>query len=758
MQRDEFFEKLLETFQIEAGEHVEAMTAGLVELERGADPASRGAILEDVFREAHSLKGAARAVDRLDIESLCQSLETSFASLKRGECDFSPELFDLLHRSVDRVRALLGAATAPTPAPEPAPRPAPAPAPVRQAPVSAAPPRLGVAASQVAAPATPPPGPKAPDRRAAPDTIRVAASKLDDLLLQAEEMVAVKLTAGQRAADLRAVESILEEWKKTALKKQPDLRFLRQALDRKDGKGAEAVVAHARRLVEFVDWNQGCVAELETRVQALTRSAEHDQRSFGGMVDELLEDMKKSLMQPLGSLFVTLPKMVRDLARDQGKDVDLDLEGADVEVDRRILESLKDPLMHLVRNAVDHGIEPPDVRQRNGKPARARIAIRASQVEGSAVEIGIADDGAGIDPARVRAAAVKRRLLSAEESEKLDDAASIALIFKSDLSTSPIVTDLSGRGLGLAIVRQKAEALGGTVVVQSQPGTGTTFRLRLPLTLATFRGILVRSAGETYVIPTANVERVTRVQRDSVRRIEGRQVVVLEGRTLALASLDAVLGLRPKADTKSPFVQLVVLGSGDQRIAFAVDEVLREQEVLVKSLGKCLVRVRNVAGATVLGNGRAVCILCVPDLLQSASSSASRPAGEPASEGGPVKGRHSVLVAEDSITSRMLLKNILESAGYDVKTAVDGVEALEALRAGKFDLVVSDVEMPRLDGFALTASIRADKRLSETPVVLVTSLKTPEARQRGIEVGADAYIVKSTFDQGNLLDVMQNLL
>jgi two-component system chemotaxis sensor kinase CheA len=421
---------------------------------------------------------------------------------------------------------------------------------------------------------------------------------------------------------------------------------------------------------------------------------------------------------------------------------------------------MKDPLVHLLRNCIDHGIEPPAERARRGKPSRATITLAVTQVNGSKVQLLLSDDGAGIDTEKVKQSAVKHGLISAEEAARLGEPEAQALIFQSEVSTSPIITQLSGRGLGLAIVREKAEKLGGEISVESRPGLGTDFRVVVPSTRATFRGILVEAAGRLLVVPTAQVERVTRARPDDVKTVEGRETISFDGRAVALVRLADALELPPveRKDTPPGGASVIVLGSGDNRVAFSVDAVLDEQEVLVKPLRKPLSRVRNVAAATVLGSGQVAPILNVADLLKSARKVAGAPARVTAGLVPAQAETRRILVVEDSITSRMLLKSILESAGYIVKIAVDGIEGFTLLRAEHFDLVVSDVEMPRLNGFDLTAKIRADKKLAELPVVLVTALETREDRERGIDVGANAYIIKGSFDQSNLLEAVRRLI
>jgi two-component system chemotaxis sensor kinase CheA len=578
------------------------------------------------------------------------------------------------------------------------------------------------------------------------DTVRIAISKLDARLLEAEEMLAAKLATGQRAIELTALAGQFEPWRKEWTKVQPQARALRQS-------GA------APALAEFLEWNHDYLRTLEGRIAGLRQAAEQDRSTVGKLVDDLLADSKKLLMLPLATLAGLLPKVVRDLSRDQGKEAQLEIHGEEVQLDKRILEEIKDPLIHLLRNSVVHGVETPERRRALGKPPRAAITLRVAAIDGDRVEIAVSDDGAGIDVAALKADAVKRGLLTAQAARKLGEPQALALIFEADVSTSPAVTELSGRGLGLAIVREKAEKLGGRVSVESRRDVGTTLRISLPVTLATFRGIQIAVADRLFVLPTAQVERGLRFKPQDVQTVEGRETLSLNGRAVALVRLADVLGLpatapATNAGTSTP---AVILGAGGERMAFAVDALLDEQEVLVKQLARPLVRVRHIAGATVLGSGRVAPILKISDLLKSAKT-----AGSPARIVAGVKPApartQSILVVEDSITSRLLLKGILESAGYRVKTAVDGLEAFTTLRTETFDLVVSDVEMPRLNGFDLTASIRADRKLSALPVILVTALATREDREHGIEVGANAYLVKSSFDQSNLLDAVRRLV
>ncbi|MGB8491729.1 MAG: response regulator, partial [Bacteroidales bacterium] len=339
----------------------------------------------------------------------------------------------------------------------------------------------------------------------------------------------------------------------------------------------------------------------------------------------------------------------------------------------------------------------------------------------------------------------------------------LPLIFSSGISTSDIITDISGRGLGLSIVREKVEKLNGKITVESTPVSGTVFHILLPLSLAIFRSLMVRCGGSYFMIPSANVERVLRAGQHDIALVGNRETIRFEGQILRIADLGDVLELpeqkspdgenNPHVPAKTDNVKLVVLTSGENRIAFRVDEVYDEKQILVKGLGKILKRVRHISGATFLGTGKIVPVLNVGDLMKSGLK---KPAVTVSRDEAPKAKK--ILIAEDSVTARALLKNILETAGYSVTTAVDGKEAFDKAQEGGYDLVVSDIDMPGMNGFELTSMIRGDNGLSETPVVLVTALESREDKEKGIEAGADAYIVKSSFDQDNLLAIIEQLV
>ena len=763
---DAFMKRLLSTFKVEADEHIKNITAGLIDLEKDLEPQVKAGIIETVFREAHSLKGAARAVNRSDMETICQSLESVFSGLKRREIDLTPSLFDTLHRSVDMLNAftlspseevvadpgqisritekLAKAAMGESGAKQAIPNDQPVP---RDYP-------------QTSEPETFPPGTELPvsetdetartQKKTMAETVRISMEKLDSLLRQSEELLSLKLIADRHLEELLDLAHLFGLWDKQWAKIYPIICEYRRLQEKSDKLPLS-------KLLEFGELTHDNMKILESRLAELRRRSDHDRYATGLMVDNLLGDVKQILMLPFSTLFEAFPKLLRDLSRDQGKDVELSISGGEIEIDRRIMEEMRIVFIHLLRNAIDHGIEKPELRKKNGKPPRGMIQIVVSRGEGNRVEILLSDDGAGIDLEGLKGASLKRGIVSPEEARKLTEQDVLSLVFQSGVSTSPIITDISGRGLGLTIVREKIEKLSGRVLIETHRHKGTTIRMAIPLTVATFRGVLVTAAERLFIIPTTDVERTVRIKREEIRTVENRDTLSLEGIAIPLVKLSDVLELSERND-ESPVITILILESQEKRIGFRVDEILTEQEILIKGMSRPLSRVRNIAAATILGSGKVVPVLNASDLVKSAATSAVRLAKPAAPQAGSEAAKQTILVVEDSITSRMLLKNILETSGYLVKTAVDGIDAISQLKTDKFDAVVSDVDMPRMNGFNLTEKIRGDKKLAELPVVLVTALGSREDRERGIDVGANAYIVKSSFDQSNFLETLRRLI
>jgi two-component system chemotaxis sensor kinase CheA len=446
--------------------------------------------------------------------------------------------------------------------------------------------------------------------------------------------------------------------------------------------------------------------------------------------------------------------MARDLAISAGKQLDLVIEGDEVEFDRAIVEQLRDPLRHLVRNAVDHGIETPEQRIAAGKPPRGEIRVKA-WLRGAQVEITVSDQGRGLNLEAIRAQAQKRGLL-----DYADPAEMVQAIFMPGFTTARAVTQVSGRGVGLDVVKSQVEALQGSVNVTWIPGAGTTFTISVPLTLTMLRALLLRAGRNTFAIASANVHKLVRLSAADLRSVGGREMVALghDHAPIVVTSLSRVLGFSGPANLPEAPLLAVIVAVGETRVALIVDEFLAEQDLMIKSLGRHIRRAPIISGATLLPSGRVALVLNAGNLVRSALGLKAEKSVFGAIEQAAVERRKLLIVADDSVTTRGLEKSILEGAGYEVRVAPDGQAAWQMLQDYGADLLVSDVEMPNLDGFGLTATVRGSERFRDLPVVLVTARESEADKARGLKVGANAYLVKSGFDQGHLLETIAQLV
>lgn len=900
MNEAEFLDKLREAFAIEADEHFRTMSKCLADLEH-LDADGRQDVIELIFREAHSLKGAARAINRADIEALCQSLESMFSVWKKEPRSATREQFDLSAQAIDfladmlasdaelvyhdgpvavvidEIKAQCSQKSARTPVVAAIPIDGPqadalsetSSAPGELVSTHEEPPDLsseagqgdppgqcattkagehdhrngngtlppslpplppeiaallaskrveterratggagnGVdrpiieparnngnteAMSETADPATPgseslaapksqdpargdrvrvsPAAPPAEERehaalvgagtamRSVKDTIRVPISELESLYRQTEELSTVKFMLGRHAADLRRVIDQCREWIREYQKHRQSVLEDYEGLNIAK-KDADFHASQNEKLQNFMKWTARQFEGIESVIGKNIEDGRGTMYTMETMADSMMDNAKQLLLLPFTIITDALPAMVRKIARDLGKEVRFRIVGEEVRIDKRILEALKDPLLHLLRNSLDHGLEDAAQRARSGKPVAGSITLTIQTAPDSRIEVLVEDDGRGIDVARVRQKAVDEGVISPEKANKLTEEDALELVFLSGITTSPIITDISGRGVGLNVVRENVIALGGEIGIQTTKGQGTLFRLSLPLSLSNARGVLVRSQGKLYVVPLQFVERGLSIHRENYSKLDGKTVLDYEHRTVTVRRLDEILaggGSGPRRE-EAPQATVLLLRLGTHLIAVEVDEILWEQDVVIKPLPAPISRVRTVAGATLLSTGELVLVLQVPDLFDAARTLTQAP-GRTEQSDEQERRRQRLLVVDDSITSRVLLHDILVSSGFEVQTAVDGIDALTHLREEQFDLIVSDVEMPRMNGFELTESVRKDEKLRQLPVVLVTGLETQEHRERGFDVGANAYINKSSFDQSNLIDVIERLI
>lgn len=774
---DELLAELMVAFSTEGAEQLQALNQGLLALEQGDVSEGKAPLLQEMFRHAHTLKGGAAAVDLPDIKELAHHLESLFGRLQSGEFEPRAEDFDVLYRVLDALEILIGAAakgedaagvdvgrlskelqlltTGPTttgaPTPDMAARlalPEEIGEELPAVPPSSSERRSDTPASSSTSPST--------DLRGAAteEVVRISTAKLDAMMSEVGELLVARGASARELADLQAVFEQLCElqniWRRT--------RGLRHRLvddAARDLGDRERLTAALLPLLDVLEIE---VERVIAQLRVLLGSLESTTRRADQITSVLHDDLRRARMLPLASILGTFPRMVRDLAREQAKEVTLQVTGEETELDRAVLEQIKAPLMHLLRNSVDHGLEEPAARRAAGKPEEATIALTAVQA-GDNVRIEIADDGQGIDLAGVTAAAVAKGVITADDADKLTPAEALSLIFRSGFSTSPIITDVSGRGVGLDVVRENVEGLGGRIEVDTDAGRGTRFSLILPLTVAVTSCLLVRVGAQRFAVPINNMIRVLRLGQDDVHEVQGGQAIKLHDDPIILGHLADELQVASQETTPVGRPALV-LRTGTRTIALIVDEVLQVQELVVKGLPPRLAGSANVGGAALLDTGEAVVVLNVADVGRSAHPAYRRGPEPPAagSDQADEARQKVILLADDSLTTRTLEKNILQAAGYEVRAVGNGQDAWDLLQREGVDLLVSDVQMPRLDGFDLSAKIRSDARFQDLPVVLVTSLDSPADRRRGIEAGADAYIVKSGFDQEHLIDVIRRLI
>jgi two-component system, chemotaxis family, sensor kinase CheA len=727
MTDEQFQQRLRGIFNEEAREHLAQIDAGLVALEQAPEP-QRAALHERVLKVLHTLKGAARTVDEIELERLCHALEGVLAAARETGVHASAEQFDLLHKAAAAARQVVDApglrsrkvagmlaAQVDAVARE---LPAQAQASAQPAPADAA---LPAGAVPVAEAAPDRDADEAPDEGSddgAGERIRVDGRCIDSIRAHAEALLPVELKLRHHVEELRGLAAGI-------------------AARRREGPDAAGAEDDAR---------------LELACTRLATGLEHTGKELHAVRARLFEAALETALVPSAAALNELPALVRNLARGHGKQVRIETRGADVDIDRRVLGVVREALIHLVTNAVDHGIETPAQRAAAGKDPVGRIGIVVSQRDARMVSVRVDDDGAGIDTGAVAQAAARRTGLTDAELAQMSEQQRVNLALRAGVSTRAEVTPVSGRGVGLAIVADKVAASGGQLVVATSPGAGASFELLLPVGVASLRALVVDVAGTRYAVPLAGLETVRSEAQAEIRTVEGRETVLAGTRVLPLVRLAALFGTaRPGQDEGRGVV--IVASAGGQAFGMLVDAIVAEQDLLPKSFGPLLRRVRYFSGAAQLGDGMLAPVIALDDVggRGLAGTSTASPTAAPAA------GPRRVLVVEDSVTSRLLLKHILEGAGCGVDTAVDGLDALSRLRGDRYDVVVSDVEMPNMDGLALTAAIRANPATAELPVILVTSLQTPEQREAGLRAGADAYFTKGSFDQDRLLATVRRV-
>ncbi len=751
---------LLDLFREEVRANTQILSQGLVTLEQ--EPQSVP-LLESLMRAAHSVKGAARVVNVAAAVEVAHAMEECFVQSQKGQLALAAADVDVLLQGVDTLKALSEAAGpglgawldaqgeevarlverlkgvvarpgAPLPAAPSPPQPPAAPTP--DVPASAlVPPSLPVTSPG-------PPAEPAPPAKAEEGVVRVTASRLTRFMgLAGQSLV--------EARWLQPFSKSLLHLKTRHARLAETLEGLREELAAGErGERASDLLAEARQQLE------ACREVLAQRV------AEFDARvrSSDDLTSRLYREVVSSRMRPLRDGVQGLHRLVRDLARPLGKMARLEVVGESVEVDREILDKLEAPLNHLVRNALDHGLETPEERVAAGKPQSGRLRIEAMHRAGM-LSIVVSDDGRGVDLERLRRKVVDRGHMAADVAARLTDEELLEFLFLPGFSTAASVTEVSGRGVGLDVVRTMVQSVGGHVRIHTQPGQGTSFHLELPVTLSVLRAVIVEVAGEPYAFPHHAIDRVVRLDRASLGSLESRQYVEVDGRNVGLVLARQLLALE---GPEAAGAELTALVFGEPaKYGLVVDGLVGEQDLVVRPLDRRLGKVPGLQAAAILDDGSPVLIVDVEDLcraveklLQTGHLQRTDRRAAPEAAKQPKR----VLVVDDSVTVREVQRQLLANRGYEVETAVDGMDGWNLVREGRFDLVVSDIDMPRLNGLDLVRMIKADPRLQSVPVVIVSYKDRDEDRLKGLDAGANYYLTKSSFHDDTFVAAVEELI
>ena len=591
-------------------------------------------------------------------------------------------------------------------------------------------------------------------------TLRVDTKKLDQLVSQVGELIIAKIKAKDHLSEIEKIIHFIEDWYREWNKIKQIIKYIdNRPINPSDLPSGTSIYSQNKNIYTVFEEGSLRLSDFITQMNSLYRTCQEDDARLNLIVSGLEERIKSVRVLPLATIFHMFPRMVRDMARENNKEIELIISGSETSVDKKIIEEIKAPLMHIIRNSIDHGIEPPEIRIEKGKPPIGKIYLSASHLENS-VLIEITDDGQGIDIEAIKRKVLQKELLTQAKLESMNDEQIINIIFWPGFSTGEIVTDISGRGVGLDIVHTKIAQLEGKVSVKSIPGQGCRVYIQLPVTMSTIKSFLVRVKDQTFAIPTSAIKTAMLVKHEDIFFKEGRQTLIVNNKTVPIVKLSQILELPDYETDENKKIVVIVIQSEDVELGFIIDKLLGDQEILHKNLTPPLLRVRNVAGVSTLGSGELCLILNVNDLVKSAYATFGMPIRQITINNSVTVSnvKKNILVVDDSITTRILERNILRAAGYNVSVAVDGLDALTKIAADKYDIIVSDIEMPEINGFELTEKIRQDLKNKNIPIILVSSLASELDKKKGINLGANAYITKGNFDQGELLSTIRKLI
>jgi len=740
---------LIAIFKAETEEHLTNLDNGLVELEKQPDNIE---LVRSLNREVHTLKGAARVFGFSEIQDIAHRIEDIFEAVATQRAVFNAFLVERIFKGLDAIRTILekiiqekeidvdvsdlcrdleGCLSVKQDTRKPRES-----EPIKEHVSKKTDEEVVHRMSK---------GRSLPPAPQQDEYIRIPLSRADKLLYLVGEVVINRMKSSAKIAQAKRLSKLSKEIQKSIFS-------LGEAI-RKDFS------PHDGDVTKLLSQCDAQIQKLREHTLMFYDHISSEVFHLDPVIDELQTRVKEIKMLPLSTVFSGFPRMVRDIASHQGKEVNLVISGEETELDKKVLERIKTSLIHILRNCIDHGIEEPEVRVALGKPRDGTIKVSAFH-EGDNVVITIEDDGRGLDMDQIKQTALKKRLVSHGDLEKMTDKEVLHIVFMDGYSTSPMVTDVSGRGMGLDIVWRDITNLKGRVLLDTQKHRTTKFTLVLPLTIAIIQVLLVKVQNMLFALPMLSISESVKVNREDVSTIEGRMAISFREHIVPLIRLNDVLGLLPRSEEEreaKKTMLVVMVTSFDRQVGFIVDEIVGDEEVFIKSLGRHLGKLKNVSGAVIMATGEVAVVLDIEDLLVYSALSPQL-AKEKRLPPERKRKEKRILVVEDAFSTRELEKSILENHGYLVDTAVDGLDALNRMTSTKYDLIVSDIEMPRMDGFELCSTLKKNVGLKEIPFVMVTALQKEEDKRRGMEVGAAAYIVKSAFEQTNLLDTIERLV
>lgn len=743
--------KFLTRFVDEAREHCNLINSGLLSLEQ--DPGN-AEMLNTLFRSAHTIKGSARMMKFVTLSDLAHHIEDVLDALRSCKIKLDVTISDLLFRSIDSISEMLKNISVTGQAGESPEellkdlskvaageniadeisevRPEAFNAPISQENLQS------FSASE------PIPLMNNQSQQSGPDKTldfnlkhqseyyRINSTKLDELISLMGEIVSEQGNFRKTVENFREVE-------RSSARYFSNLADILN--DNLDKNGKELLIENTKRIKSSISKN------IDQLFDAYVVK-EH-------LVAELKESAMALRMLPMSTVFDSLGRTVREIARENGKEIDFIVSGGETELDRKIVEKIGDPLIHMISNALDHGMENSEERVKLGKLPKGKLCLMAYYDSGQ-VTIALSDDGRGISLDKIKERAIAKKIFDETTISRMTRSMLMDLIFMPGFSTSPIITELSGRGVGMDVVRKNiVDDLQGTIEIESEIGKGTTFYLRLPINLAVFSLAFISVCGKPYAITASSVSELISVSKSDVIEIVNKRAVKIRNQIIPVENLASILGISSETDVESSEVLLLIIINGEKKLGLVIDEYLDREDMVVKPLPKHLQNLRMLTGVTVGNGGSIINVLNVPELFRIAHSLTSDVHRSKLAESDESA---TILIVDDSLSTREIEKSILEAYGYVVLTAEDGEAAFEMTRDTLFDLVITDVEMPRLDGFSLTERLRSDIRYKNVPIIIVTSREKEDDKRRGIAVGADAYIIKGAFDQTNLLETVRNLI